>query len=191
MSSNKKYACLEYRQYEAKYLANNNGDYLEFAPRDWDEKVKRVYTVSFYHPINKNKELLARPEVENTLTALGKLHHWDSSRTIYQFIIIKDVVYINPYFKGIINNIFYGKDCFIPAIDPKINTETIELKIKMLGGTIVTNIDSVDILIMPKTSSKIFNRYYFGLIQDIVFKDIISIPTLNSVYSKIYSEYNY
>lgn len=191
MSINKRYACPEFRHYETKYLENNNGEYLEFAPRDWDEKTKRVCTVSFYHPVKKNQELLERPEVINTLTVLSKLHFWDSTKTIYQLIVIKDKVYINPYFKGIINNIFYGKDCLIPKMVPEINTEIIELKLKMLGANVIKNSDKVDIIIMPKTSSIKFNKYYFELIGKVIFKDIISVPTINAVYSKAYSDYNY
>lgn len=192
MSLKNKYGLLEYHHYEVTCLKNSNDDFLKLAPKYWDEKIKKVYTINAIYPNKKYEDLFNLPIVQNTFNALGELLKWDKKRMVFQLIILKNVIYLNPYFKGISDNLFYGRECFIPDILLPFNIDITKTKIQMLGGDLITEPRKhIDLLIMPRAASKKYNKLFFAEIEKYVFRDIISINTLNSVYCKVFTGYNY
>lgn len=183
------YCSLAYNQY-AHYAYENQYDVLPLAPPDWESHAKTQYLVNtLYFPAHLDA-YVKREQLSTTFYVLNKLSITHTPNVTIQLVMIKNIAYLNPYFKGIGENIIFNQYCFVPDYQPDTQwIEQVKLKIRMLGGQIQErDLAQTDILITPGPAYRQFPRIFVDY-PELRFHHCVNITLLNQIFRHYFNRY--
>lgn len=183
----RKYSNLMYGNYLG-YVHDPYYDILPLAPPDWEASAKKQYIINISYLPTHVRQILDDPRIEQTFYVLNKLTITEQNNTVIQLVVIKNQLYLNPYFKGINENIFFNSYCHIPDLGiSDTRMADIELKVKMLGGMILKECeDKVDILICPRVPNR---KNMLAMVDKVGAEHFKNIIVTSAILNQIFRQY--
>lgn len=186
----RKYSNLMYGNY-IEYARDNRLEVFPLAPPNWEAIAKKHYIVNTSYPPKHIRHIINDSRVNTTFYVLSKLLITGQRNTTVQLVIIKNEVYVDPYFNGISENIFFNSYCHVPNL--RLTTRSlsaIELKIDMLGGILLKeNLSTIDILIYPRIPARKNTLQLMHELDSSDIKNIVNISTLNQIFRRYFIHY--